>query len=68
MQIRGLSNGPIRVATEVVTVGCSLDEGAKHEEVVEAAGVEPASENVCPNENYVRFRFVGLSRYIGTGK
>ena len=35
---------------------------------MEAAGIEPASENDSREENYVRFRFVIVDRRFRTGK
>ena len=37
-------------------------------EMVEAAGVEPASENARNEENYVRFRFSIFGARFRTGK
>jgi hypothetical protein len=36
--------------------------------LVEAAGVEPASEKARHEKNYVRFRFVIVGRRLRTGK
>ena len=36
--------------------------------LVEAAGVEPASEKARREKNYVRFRFVIVGRRLRTGK
>ncbi len=36
--------------------------------MVEAAGIEPASEKARSRKPYVRFRFIGFGRYLRTGK
>jgi hypothetical protein len=42
--------------------------GSSYENLVEAAGVEPASEKARHEKNYVRFRFVIVGRRLRTGK